>query len=96
MKTLILTLFLVLVLAIMLYKLWYEQDSVATMRQLNIEIAKQQQENNKLLQHNQILIAEVFDLKHGSDAIESRARIQLGMIKQGEQFYQIVEPNPKR
>src|SRR5262245_40687279 len=96
MKTLILTLILILVLAILQYKLWYEQDSIASMRRLNVEIAKQQQENNKMLKQNQILIAEVFDLKHGSEAIESRARIELGMIKQGEQFYQIVGQNQKK
>lgn len=75
------------------YKLWFERDSVAGMLQLKKEIAVQQKENNNLLKRNEALIAEVKDLKHGKQAIENRARNELGMIKKGERFYQIVGSN---
>jgi cell division protein FtsB len=46
----------------------------------------------KLRQRNRALQAEVLDLKKGLDAVEERARSELGMIKEGEVFYQVVEP----
>ncbi len=55
------------------------------------EASKQQVlENADLEQRNQSLSAEVRDLKEGRDAIEERARSEMGMIKQGETFYQVV------
>jgi cell division protein FtsB len=42
---------------------------------------------------NQILHAEVVDLKQGTDALEERARSELGMIKKGEVFYQVIDHN---
>ena len=57
-----------------------------------LEKARQEQilENNVLRERNRSLTAEVLDLKTGLEAIEERARTEMGMIKQGETFYQIV------
>ena len=52
--------------------------------------SEQQAENAKLKQRNDALHADVEDLKHGQDAVEARARSQLGLIKPGEVFYQVV------
>ena len=49
------------------------------------------EENQQLRERNQALEAEVQDLKQGLGAIEERAREELGMIKEGETFYQIIE-----
>lgn len=46
--------------------------------------------NKKLAERNAILMADIFDLKHGNEAIEEHARNDLGMIKKGEVFYQIT------
>lgn len=54
-------------------------------------IAKQTAENAHLKERNQALIAEVDDLKQGLEAIEERARSDLGMIKKNETFYQVVD-----
>ena len=51
----------------------------------------QQEKNNVLAVRNQVLAAEVQDLKSGNDAIEERARSELGMIRKGETFFQVIE-----
>ena len=58
---------------------------------LDDAIAAQVEENAQLNERNQTLAAEVDDLKQGYEAIEERARHELGMIKEGETFYQVVE-----
>lgn len=57
-------------------------------------IEQQKQENQQLLERNTALEAEVQDLKQGLEAIEERARSELGMIKKDETFFQIIENNP--
>jgi cell division protein FtsB len=59
---------------------------------LHKALEAQRQTNQRLQNRNRALEAEVKDLKTGLEAIEERARLELGMIKQGETFYQIVEP----
>jgi cell division protein FtsB len=54
-------------------------------------LEQQKQENTALKNRNDALAAEVVDLKQNLSAIEERARMELGMIKRGEVFYQIVE-----
>lgn len=60
------------------------------MRQLEKELVAQRAENQKLLERNRALQAEVEDLKKGLAAIEERAREELGMIRHDETFYQVV------
>lgn len=64
-----------------------------SVHKLNEIIEKQQQINAQLIERNHTYAADVSDLKHGNDAIAERARNDLGMIKQGEVFYQIVPSN---
>lgn len=78
-------------LLILQYQLWVGNGSIAEIWQLNKAIAAQQQENARLAERNAALDAEVQDLKHGLDAVEERARADLGMIRQNESFYQIIE-----
>ncbi len=89
-----------ILLVILQIDLWIGEGSLASMWQLKSEIAKQKTQNKRLLERNQILEAEVYDLKDlksGMQAIEERARNELGMIKEGETFYQIVdEPAEKK
>ena len=74
------------------YPLWFGSGGAIAVWQLNREIAAQQAENAKLRERNNTLDAEVKDLKQGSAAIEERARTELGMVKKGEAFFQIVVP----
>ena len=58
---------------------------------LDRAVASQEGENVLLEKRNQRLRAEVVDLKRGTDALEERARVQLGLIREGEIFFQVVE-----
>ena len=73
-------------------KLWFGQGGRPEVRHLQERVAMQQRENAELRKRNEALAAEVHDLKSGTEAIEERARSELGMIKQGEVFYQVIEP----
>lgn len=87
----LLTGILLLLLVLLQYDLWVGEGSLASAWRLQQEIEQQQQENKGLKERNGALSAEVTDLKQGYDAIEERARNELGMIKEGETFVQIVE-----
>ena len=82
---------LIIVLLVLQYKLWFGDGNVREVWQLQAAIEVQKKENEKLKERNAALEAEVKDLKKGLQAIEERARNELGMIKQGETFYQIIE-----
>ena len=76
---------------ILQYPLWFGSGGLVTLLQLGREAAVQREENQRLTERNRILAAEVIDLKNASEAIEERARSELGMIRKGETFFQIGE-----
>jgi len=84
---------LLLLLLGLQYRLWVGNGSLAEVRALRDEIATQRAELERLRARNQTLAAEVRDLHEGLDALEERARSELGMIKEDELFLQIIE-NP--
>ena len=79
-----------LLFLVLQYDLWLGEGSLATVWRLEQKITKQKQENEKIHQRNESLVAEVNDLKKGDSAIEERARNELGMIKKGETYIQVV------
>jgi len=87
---------LVVLLVQLQYRLWVGDGSLAEVWSLYQQVEAQRAENQRLLERNQALEAEVKDLKQGLDAIEERAREELGMIKKGESFYQIIDEPPAR
>ncbi|MDT8399794.1 MAG: septum formation initiator family protein [Pseudomonadales bacterium] len=87
----ILLVILVLVCLGLQLSLWMGEGSHAQLARLEQEIQVQRMENDNLEQRNRILYAEVNELKTGMDAIEERARSELGMTKKDETFYLIVE-----
>lgn len=80
-----------IILLALQYKLWVGQGSLAEVSRLNQAIEKQTASNVKQRERNDALDAEVQDLKKGVEAIEERARSELGMIKQDETFFQIID-----
>ncbi len=84
-------LFLVLLFAVMQYKLWVGEGSLIEVQRLDKAIEIQRTEFQSLKARNEKLEAEVRDLKTGLAAIEERARTELGMIKKGETFYQVYD-----
>ncbi|MGH1461698.1 MAG: cell division protein FtsB [Neptuniibacter sp.] len=78
------------------YRLWFGEPSLPDIWQLDANIELQQKINNELSQRNSELEAEVQDLKKGQSALEERARSELGMVKEGETFFQLVEPDKEK
>jgi cell division protein FtsB len=86
-----LTLILVTLIALLQYPLWLGKGSWLRVWDLSRQLTAQQDKNNVLKARNEQLDAEVRDLKSGRAAIEERARSELGMIKEDEVFYQVID-----
>ncbi len=82
---------LVGLLGLLQFKLWFQHDGVALAWHLHHAVVAQQTENHDMRDRNTALAAEVVDLKQGVAAVEERARTEMGMVKNGETFYQIVQ-----
>lgn len=79
-------------LVLLQYRLWMGEGGRRSVAGLQHGVEQQARENEGLQQRNDALAAEVEDLKSGEAAVEERARSELGMIKPGETFYRVVEP----
>jgi len=86
---------LLLLLLLLQYDLWVGDGSLATVWRLQKNIESQQAENAALKERNRALEAEVRDLKTGTDAVEERARNELGMVREGETYIQVIEGEDK-
>jgi len=86
-----LTFVLAILLLLLQYQLWLGNGGLLRSWQMEERLAQQKADNTKLEERNKALEAEVRDLKHGIEAIEERARADLGMVKKDETFYQVVE-----
>jgi len=83
---------LVVLLLYFQFKLWVGDGGIPDVMHLQKEVDAASQKESKLKERNKALAAEVADLKKGLEAVEERARNELGMIKNGETFYQIIKP----
>jgi len=92
MRIIILILFVILIL--LQFKLWLGEGGFTEVARLETRVEDQRQQNEDLLQRNAQLQAEVEDLRDRLDAVEERARNELGLIKPDEEFYQVVPPPP--
>lgn len=77
------------------YRLWVGEGSLAQKQMLHREVESQRLENQGFKERNSILASEVNDLKDGLESVEERARVDLGMVKNGETFYMVVDKEPK-
>jgi cell division protein FtsB len=87
-----LALVMVVLIAALQWPLWAGKGGWMRVWELDQQLKAQRQTNDRLRARNAALEAEVRDLKTGYDAIEERARSELGMIKQDEVFFQVLEP----
>ena len=83
---------LLVLLVLLQHRLWFAEGGLIAVRALEQEVAEQEAEIAEQRERNEALAAEVADLKEGVDAIEARARNELGMIGKDETFFQVVEP----
>jgi cell division protein FtsB len=81
---------LLALLVVLQYRLWFGAGGLTEVRHLRQEISHQHNENQLLGERNRTLAAEVRDLKQGTAAIEERARTDLGMVGEGETFFQVI------
>ncbi len=82
---------MVLMLAILQYRLWVGDGSLAEVWALKGQVEAQGTQNAALTQRNRRLEADVIDLKQGNEVVEDRARHELGLIRHDETFFQIVD-----
>jgi len=85
---------LLVVLVLLQFKLWFGEGGSTEVARLEERVVVQSDENDALQQRNNELQAEVEDLRERLDAVEERARNELGLIKEGEEFYQVVPAPP--
>jgi cell division protein FtsB len=85
---------LLLLLVALQFKMWFGEGGYRDVQRLAQRVEEQARENEALAQRNRELQAEVEDLRQGIEAIEERARSELGLIKEDEEFYQVV-PAPE-
>lgn len=89
----VLTVVLLILLASLQYRLWFGKNSVPDYLSLKESVAHQMVVNEKLTQRNKLLYADTDDLKLGLEAVEERARNELGMIKENETFFRLIPKN---
>ena len=81
---------LLILLVLLQYRLWFGKNSVPDYIALKENLVRQLGANEKLQQRNKLLYADTDDLKLGLEAIEERARNELGMIKENETFFRLI------
>ena len=84
-----------LIIAALQYRYWFGDSGYFARQALDVEVQRARRQNDQLEERNRRLAAEVRALKNGHDAVEARARTDLGMIGKDETFYFVVEDEPK-
>lgn len=87
----LITIILAVLLLLIQYPLWFGKGGWLRVWELDREVETINSKNEALTTRNNKLRSEVHDLEEGTDALEERARYELGMVKKGEIFVQIVE-----
>ena len=82
---------LMLILGVLQYRLWFAPGSLAEQRRLEKQIEQHSAINRELRERNERLEKEVVELQNGLEGVEQRAREELGLIREGEVFYQVVD-----
>ncbi|MCE3000091.1 MAG: cell division protein FtsB [Betaproteobacteria bacterium] len=77
------------------YPLWLGKGGILRVWEMERQIAVQKETNSNLHARNAALEADVRDLKQGLEAVEERARSELGMIRKDEIFFQVIEPSSR-
>ncbi|MCP4321855.1 MAG: cell division protein FtsB [Psychromonas sp.] len=83
-------LILIVLFALEQYHLWWGKNGLQDNHHLQEAVMLAEASNAELKQRNNMMFSEIDDLKRGSEAIEERARNELGLVKEGETFFRIV------
>jgi len=90
-STRLVTVLILIVLIFFQYRLWFEPQGIRDMVHMKKQLSHQLQDNAQLKKRNELLLKQVQQLQNNQVAVESRARNELGMIKKGETYYQVVK-----
>jgi cell division protein FtsB len=82
---------IILLIALLQYRLWYGDGSIEEIKAYQQRLDDLQEQVEEKKERNEALYAEVEDLRKGQEALEERARDELGMIREGETFFQVLE-----
>jgi cell division protein FtsB len=85
---------LLILLGSLQYRLWFAPGSLAEQHRLEVQLQEQTEVNRKLRERNAVVEREVLELQTGTRGLEQRAREQLGLIREGETFYLVVDEEP--
>jgi cell division protein FtsB len=91
MRTGAIAVFMAALLIFLQYRLWFENGGISDLVRLKKMIVVQAEENDKLKKRNDDLLFQIQRIQNSQDAAEARARSELGMVKKGETFYQVVK-----
>ncbi len=82
---------LLVLLAVLQYRLWIAEGSIAEQQRLKQQVQQFIDENEQLRERNAVLEREVLELQTGNAGVEQRAREQLNLVREGETYYQMEE-----
>jgi cell division protein FtsB len=82
---------LLIILALLQYRLWFASGSLAEQQRLEKQVLEQSKINRELRARNSSLEREVLELQSGLGGVEQRAREELGLTREGEVFYRFVD-----
>ena len=82
---------IILLIALLQYRLWFSNNGVEQIQHDQLMLADLKKQVEKKRERNAALYAEVEDLRKGQESLEERARNELGMIRAGETFFQVLE-----
>ena len=82
---------LLCLLAVLQYRLWFADGSLAERHRLEKQVREQTLVNEQLRERNAVLEREVLELQSGNEGVEQRAREELGLVREGETFFQLVD-----
>ncbi|HEY5138782.1 MAG TPA: cell division protein FtsB [Methylococcales bacterium] len=82
---------IILLIILLQYRLWYGDGGIEEIKAYQQRLDDLQAQVEEKKERNEALYAEVEDLRKGQEAVEERARDELGMIKEGETFFQVLE-----
>ena len=87
----VLSITLLFFLLVLQSQIWFGKSGVTSLNSLQTQLEEQRLENEQLQARNQQLRVEILDLKNGLEAVEERARTELGMIGENETYYMIIK-----
>ena len=82
---------IILLIVLLQYRLWYGDGGIEEIKAYQQRLDDLMEQVEEKRERNEALYAEVEDLRKGQEAVEERAREELGMIREGETFFQVLE-----